>query len=195
MAPTTAAVFSQDELGGAYFATAAADAQVMLWKANFNLKENDDSIEAPAATVKKSSRSVLQSRSQDNFASSTIKANVDTRQKPEQEALDVGEAFLLPGAAKKAGQQEAFYPKYAPGQAAPQKGGENVTTVNIAPLTTTIPEMTTALTQIVHQLDILTQTMSIIEDRLSAVEDKAFQVKQQAQQQGQAGEASASQQS
>jgi WD40 repeat protein len=36
-APTTAACFSKDQFGGKYFASAGADAQVLVWKANFNL--------------------------------------------------------------------------------------------------------------------------------------------------------------
>lgn len=97
VAPTTSAVFSQDEAGGAYFSTSGADAQVMVWKANFNLKEND--VEQLDATVQKPVRQALAPTSRDNFSSSTIKANVDSRQKEDEEAVDVGEAFILPAAA------------------------------------------------------------------------------------------------
>lgn len=39
-APTTCAVFSEDEFGGEYFASGGSDTQVMLWKANFNINED-----------------------------------------------------------------------------------------------------------------------------------------------------------
>lgn len=41
VAPTTAALFSRDSMGGEFFATTGADAQVLLWRATFNATQND----------------------------------------------------------------------------------------------------------------------------------------------------------
>jgi centriolar protein POC1 len=39
---STAGAFSPDDYGGKYFATAGADAQVMIWKAGFNWPDDED---------------------------------------------------------------------------------------------------------------------------------------------------------
>lgn len=43
---------------------------------------------------------VLAPSNQDNYSVSSIKANVDSRKVDEEDALDVGEAFILPSASK-----------------------------------------------------------------------------------------------
>lgn len=82
-APTTAACFSRDRFGGKYFASASADAQLLVWKANFNLIDPEAEGNALSSALPASNQITSQFKSTSKSADN------------QQEPISIAEEFNL----------------------------------------------------------------------------------------------------